>query len=61
MVARVTQSQHNNHSKRDGDRKKTLGEVEFERRVGYAWYNETPAKLIAEDYKKWSEKWALNK
>jgi len=42
---------------RDGVKKKKLEEVEFERRVGYAWYNETPAKLINEDYKKWAAKW----
>jgi PelA/Pel-15E family pectate lyase len=42
---------------RDGVKKKKLEEVEFERRVGYAWYNESPAKLLSEDYPKWKAKW----
>ncbi len=42
---------------RDGDKKKKLEEVEFERRVGYAWYNETPAKLLKDEYPKWAKKW----
>jgi PelA/Pel-15E family pectate lyase len=42
---------------RNGEKKKKLEEVEFERRMGYAWYNETPAKLINEEYPKWAAKW----
>ncbi|MFT3681449.1 MAG: pectate lyase [Ferruginibacter sp.] len=42
---------------RDGKPKKTLAEIELERRIGYAWYNDTPAKLISEEYPKWSGKW----
>ncbi len=42
---------------RDGVKKKKLEEVEFERRVGYAWYNESPAKLLNIEYPKWAAKW----
>ncbi len=41
---------------RDGVKKKTLAEVEYERRNGYAWYNKTPAKLIEEEYPNWLSK-----
>jgi PelA/Pel-15E family pectate lyase len=41
---------------RDGVKKKTLAEVEYERRNGYAWYNKTPAKLIEEEYPIWLKK-----
>lgn len=42
---------------RDGQPKKTLAEVERERRVGYAWYVDAPAKLISTEYLKWTNKW----
>ncbi len=42
---------------RDGVKKKTVAEIEFERRVGYLWYNQTPAKLLNEEYPKWKAKW----
>ncbi len=42
---------------RDGEKKKTLEEVEYERRMGYAWYNETPFKLVREEYPAWAAKW----
>lgn len=42
---------------RNGIKKKKLEDIEYERRVGYAWYNETPAKLLKLDYPKWAEKW----
>ncbi len=48
-------------SGRDGQRKNTLAEVEYERRNGYAWYGTWPAKLINEEYPKWSAKWIKNK
>lgn len=38
---------------RDGVKKKTLAEIDYERRNGYAWYITTPAKLINEEYPKW--------
>lgn len=44
-------------SGRDGQPKKTLAEVERERRIGYAWYVEAPEKLINEEYPKWANKW----
>lgn len=44
-------------SGRDGQRKKTLAEIEKERRVGYAWYVDAPKKLIEEDYPKWEAKY----
>lgn len=38
---------------RDGIVKKTVAEVEYERRTGYAWYGAWPAKLISDDYVRW--------
>lgn len=46
---------------RDGVRKKNLSEVEHERRMGYSWYNETPVKLIRDEYPVWKSKWVKNK
>jgi PelA/Pel-15E family pectate lyase len=45
---------------RDSKPKKTIAEVENERRVGYAWYGLWPAKLINEEYPKWAAKWKVN-
>lgn len=42
---------------RDGEKKKTVAEVEQERRIGYAWYNQTPNKLLNEEYPAWKAKW----
>jgi hypothetical protein len=42
---------------RDSKPKKTLAEIENERRVGYAYYGSWPAKLITEEYPKWAAKW----
>ncbi len=42
---------------RDGQRKKTLAEVELERRIGYAWYNTSPLKLLNDEYPKWKAKY----
>jgi PelA/Pel-15E family pectate lyase len=42
---------------RNSEPKKTLAEIENERRVGYAYYGNWAAKLIAEEYPKWAEKW----
>lgn len=41
---------------RDGVVKYTLAEIEKERRVGYAWYVETPRRLL-ERYPAWRAKW----
>jgi PelA/Pel-15E family pectate lyase len=38
---------------RDGIVKKTVAEVEYERRNGYAWYGVWPAKLISDEYVRW--------
>ncbi|MDP4214607.1 MAG: pectate lyase [Bacteroidota bacterium] len=38
---------------RDGIRKRTVAEIEHERRVGYAWYGEWPAKLLDKEYPAW--------
>jgi PelA/Pel-15E family pectate lyase len=42
---------------RDGVVKYTLAEIEKERRVGYAWYVETPRRLL-ERYPSWRAKWS---
>lgn len=44
---------------RDGVKKKTLAEIEAERRNGYAFYVTTPEKLINEEYPKWVIKWQI--
>ena len=41
---------------RDSKKKKTLAEIENERRVGYAWYGTWPAKLLANEYPAWLKK-----
>jgi PelA/Pel-15E family pectate lyase len=38
---------------RDGIRKRTVAEIEHERRVGYAWYGEWPARLLDKEYPEW--------
>ena len=43
---------------RDGLIKFSLAEIEPERRTGYSWYNNAPAKLLAQDYPAWRWKWA---
>ena len=42
-------------SGRDGIIKYSLAEIEHERRVGYAWYTDAPARLLEEDYPRWRE------
>jgi PelA/Pel-15E family pectate lyase len=46
---------------RDSKPKNALAEIENERRVGYAYYGNWPAKLITEEYPKWSAKWGVKK
>lgn len=41
---------------RDGIPKKTLAEIENERRVGYSWYGNWPTSLINTDYPNWKSK-----
>lgn len=38
---------------RDSIRKKTVAEIENERRTGYAWYGNWPAKLLEKEYPEW--------
>lgn len=46
-------------SGRDSERKKTLAEIENERRVGYAWYGTWAAKLLSTEYPAWKLKWGI--
>jgi PelA/Pel-15E family pectate lyase len=43
-------------SGRDSIKKYKVGEIEYERRNGYAWYGVWPADLLAKKYPKWLEK-----
>jgi PelA/Pel-15E family pectate lyase len=43
---------------RDSIKKNTLAEIENERRVGYAYYIESPKKLLEKDYPVWLKKWS---
>ncbi|MBE0556738.1 MAG: pectate lyase, partial [Proteobacteria bacterium] len=43
-------------SGRDGLIKFSLAEIEHERRIGYGWYTDAPAKLLEEDYPRWHER-----
>jgi PelA/Pel-15E family pectate lyase len=38
---------------RDGVKKKTVAEIEQERRVGYGWYGDWAEDLLKKDYPKW--------
>jgi PelA/Pel-15E family pectate lyase len=40
-------------SGRDSVKKYSFAEIEYERRNGYRWYVDRPAKLLSEDYPKW--------
>lgn len=44
---------------RDSQRKRTVAEIENERRIGYAWYGTWAAKLLAKDYPEWVQKWNI--
>ncbi|GAB2819570.1 pectate lyase [Ferruginibacter profundus] len=46
---------------RDSQPKKTIAEVENERRIGYSWYGTWPENLIHTEYPKWLEKWKVKK
>lgn len=41
--------------------KRSMAEVEPERRTGYMWYGTTPAELLSRDYPAWQRKWAPTK
>ena len=45
-------------SGRDGVKKYVVSEIEYERRTGYRWYVDRPAKLLNEEYPQWMKKWA---
>lgn len=44
---------------RDSQRHKSITEVENERRIGYAWYGNWAAKLLAKEYPEWKQKWGI--
>jgi len=41
---------------RDGIKKKTVKEIEYERRNGYAWYGTWPREVVGKEYQKWLTK-----
>jgi PelA/Pel-15E family pectate lyase len=43
-------------SGRDSVKKYSMAEIEYERRNGYRWYVDRPAKLLSEDYPRWKAK-----
>lgn len=43
---------------RDGVKKYSLAEIEYERRVNYSWYTNIPAYLLIKEYPEWQSKWA---
>jgi PelA/Pel-15E family pectate lyase len=45
-------------SGRDGIIKYSLAEIEHERRIGYNWYTNAPASLLAKDYPAWEKRLA---
>lgn len=44
---------------RDGIKKNTLAEIDYERRTGYAWYGNWPSGLIGSEYSNWKTKHGL--
>ena len=44
-------------SGRDSVIRYSMAEIEYERRNGYRWYVDRPAKLLAQDYPQWVAKW----
>ena len=45
-------------SGRDSVIRYSLAEIEYERRNGYRWYVDRPARLLEKEYPEWSAKWA---
>jgi len=41
---------------RDGVKKDAMSEIEIERRIGYGWYGDWPAKLLNEKYQEWKRR-----
>lgn len=46
-------------SGRDSVKKYSMAEIEYERRNGYRWYVDRPAKLLSDAYPEWRRKWAV--
>lgn len=46
-------------SGRDSVKKYSLAEIEYERRNGYRWYVDRPARLLDRDYPEWRRRWAV--
>ena len=46
-------------SGRDSVKKYSMAEIEYERRNGYRWYVDRPAKLLSKDYPEWKKKWSI--
>jgi PelA/Pel-15E family pectate lyase len=46
-------------SGRDSVKKYSMAEIEYERRNGYRWYVERPAKLLSQEYPEWRKRWAV--
>ena len=46
-------------SGRDSVRKYSLAEIEYERRNGYRWYVDRPARLLNASYPAWRKRWAV--
>jgi PelA/Pel-15E family pectate lyase len=44
---------------RDGVVKYSMAEIEYERRNGYRWYVEEPARLLDQEYPRWRQLWAI--
>jgi len=42
---------------RDGKIYTSLEKISHERRTGYSWFGQWPAKLLAEEYPAWRKKW----
>lgn len=45
---------------RDAVKRYALAEIENERRMGYSWYNDSPAKFLKTDFPAWAKKWGVN-
>jgi len=38
--------------------KYSMAEIDYERRNGYRWYVDRPAKLLDDEYPAWIKKWS---
>ena len=48
-------------SGRDSVKKYSMAEIEYERRNGYRWYTDRPARLLSEEYPAWRKKWSASR